>query len=242
MKELSSCDLVCPAFVVSLEEGLFSRRSVTLSGAAVFGALAAVSTVVFPASVQPPFPLLTFLKFDPAELFSVLAFMVFGPVPALVTATVHWLFLTATGQDSPLGPAAKFAAVLSTLLGMWLGSVTYRHVLGKHRRASLAFGSMLGFSALSRVAVMLVVNYFVFTYLGPVIFGINYLGFSAQYLGLQSAGMWQVLMAMLVLTSIFNALHVLFSVGLPFIFVTPLSFKIPEIASSHPWISRFNKG
>jgi hypothetical protein len=59
---------------------------------------------------------------------------------------------------------------------------------------------------------------------------------------MQSAGMWQVLMVMLFLTSIFNAFHVLFSVGLPFIFVTPLSLKIPEIASSHPWISRFNKG
>ena len=242
MKELSSCDLSCPEFVVRMERGLFSRRSVTLTGAAVFGALAAASTVAFPPSVQPPFPLLTFLKFDPAELFSVLAFMIFGPVPALVTATVHWLFLTVTGQDSPLGPAAKFASVLSTLLGMWLGSVTYRRLLGNHRRASLAFGSMLGFSVLSRVTVMLVVNYFIFTYLGPVIFGINYLGFSAQVLGMQSSSMWQVLILMLALTSIFNALHVLFSVGLPFIFVNPLSLKIPEIASNHPWISRLTKG
>jgi riboflavin transporter FmnP len=186
--------------------------------------------------------LLSFLKFDPAELFSVLAFMIFGPIPALVTATIHWIFLTATGQDSPLGPAAKFAAVLSTLLGMWLGSAIYGRVAVKHRHASLAFGSMLGFSALARVGVMLVVNYFVFTYLGPVIFGINYLGFSAQFLGMQSSGVWQVLIVMLILTSLFNALHVLFSVGLPFVFVTPLSLKIPEIASSHPWISRFNKG
>ena len=242
MKGLSSCDLLWAAFVVPLQEGLFSRRSVTLTGAAVFGGLAAASTVVFPPSVQPPFPLLSFLKFDPAELFSVLAFMIFGPIPALVTATIHWIFLTATGQDSPLGPAAKFAAVLSTLLGMWVGSAIYGRVAVKHRHASLAFGSMLSFSALSRVGVMLVVNYFVFTYLGPVIFGINYLGFSAQFLGMQSSGMWQVLIVMLILTSLFNALHVLFSVGLPFVFVTPLSLKIPEIASSHPWISRFNKG
>jgi len=241
MEELSSCDLLCGQFVVFLEEGLFSRRSVKLTGAAVFGGLAAVSTVVFPPSVQPPFPLLTFLKFDPAELFSVLAFIIFGPIPALVTATVHWIFLTATGQDSPLGPAAKFAAVVSTLLGMWLGSLVYRRFSARHRHAWVAFGSMLGFSALSRVGVMLVINYFVFTYLGPVIFGINYLGFSAQFLGLQSAGIWEVLIVMLVLTSIFNAFHVLFSVGLPFIFVMPLSFKIPEIASSHPWISRFNQ-
>jgi len=241
MERLSSCDLLWAAFVVPLQEGLFSRRSVSLTGAAVFGALAAASTLVIPPSAQIPFPPLEFLKFDPAEIFSVLAFMIFGPIPALVTATVHWLFLLITGQNSPLGPTAKFASVLSMLLGMWLGSAIYGRVAVKHRHASLALGSMLGFSALLRVGVMFVVNYFIFTYIGPVVFGINYLGFSAQVLGMQSAGIWQVLVLMLVLTSAFNAAHVLFSVGLPFIFVTPLSLKIPEIASSHPWISRFNK-
>jgi hypothetical protein len=102
---------------------------------------------------------------------------------------------------------------------------------------------MLGFAVLARVGLLLIANYYVFTYIGPVIFGIDYLGFSQRTLqatlGLQFAGSWQVLMAMLFYTSIFNGLHALFSVLLPYMVFTPLSLKIPEIASGHPWISRF---
>jgi hypothetical protein len=65
-------------------EALFARKSVGLVGAAVFGSLAALSTVVIPARIQPAFPILPFLRFDPAELFSVLAFLIFGPIPAFI--------------------------------------------------------------------------------------------------------------------------------------------------------------
>jgi riboflavin transporter FmnP len=226
-----------------LGEGVFARRSVGLAGSAVFGSLAALSTVVLPARIQPSFPILPFLRFDPAELFSVLAFLIFGPIPGLITATVHWIFLTATGTNGFLGPAVKFAAVLSTLVGLWLGSITYQRIAGRYRHVSVALASMLGFAVLARVVWLLVVNYFVFTYVGPVIFGIDYIGFSQQTLqatlGLQFAGPWQVLWAMLLYTSIFNGLHAAFSVIIPYMIFTPLSVKIPEIASGHPWISRF---
>jgi riboflavin transporter FmnP len=228
-----------------MAESLFARRSVSLTGAAVMGALAALITVVLPARIQPSFPILPFLKFDPAELFSVLAFLIFGPIPALITATVHWIFLTATGTDTPLGPAVKFASVLSTLFGLWLGSITYRRLAMNHIRISFALGTMLAFAMLTRVLILLVVNYFVFTYIGPVIFGIDYLGFSQQTLQgtlhMQFAGPGQVLTAMLLFTSIFNALHAIFSVAVPYIVFTSLYSKVPQIASGHPWISRLSK-
>lgn len=209
------------------------------------GALAALVTVILPARIQPSFPILPFLKFDPAELFSVLAFLIFGPIPALVTATVHWIFLTATGLDTPLGPAVKFASVLSTLLGLWLGSLTYQRLAVRHTRISFALGTMLAFAILARVLILLVINYFVFTYVGPVIFGIDYLGFSQQTLQgtlhMQFAGPWQVLTAMLLFTSIFNALHAVFSVAVPYAVFTSLYSKVPQIASGHPWISRLSK-
>lgn len=207
----------------------------------MFGSFAAVITVVT-AGIQPPFPILPFLKFDPAELFSVLAFLIFGPVAAFITATVHWIFLTARAS-TPLGPTVKFAAVLSTLLGLWVGSRLYERFLGRFRQLSVAMGSMIGLATLSRVSVLLLVNYFVFTYIGPVIFGIQYLQFSEKTLqttlGLQFAGPWELLIAMLFYTSIYNVLHALFSVGVPYFIFTPLSLKVPEIASGHPWISRF---
>lgn len=228
-----------------MTESLFARRSVSLTGAAVMGALAALTTVILPARIQPSFPILPFLKFDPAELFSVLAFFIFGPIPALVTATVHWMFLTATGTDTPLGPAVKFASVLSTLLGLWLGSITYRRLAVNHNRISLALGTMLAFAIMTRVLILLVINYFVFTYVGPVIFGIDYLGFSQQTLQgtlhMQFAGPWQILSAMLLFTSIFNALHAVFSVAVPYAVFTSIYSKVPQIASGHPWISRLSK-
>lgn len=231
------------AIVVDLAEGLFARRSVSLTGAAVFGGLAALSTVIVPARIQPPYPIMPFLRFDPAELFSVLAFLIFGPIPAMVAATVHWIFLTATGTNGPLGPAVKFISVLSMLLGLWVGSKIYSCVASTYRYLSVAVGSMLGSAMLFRVAVLLPVNYFVFTYIGPVIFGINYIGGSQQALqttlGLHFAGLDQIVAAMLLYTSIFNALHAVFSVMIPYALFTPLSMKVPEIASGHPWISRF---
>jgi len=231
--------------VVQMAEGLFARRSVALTGSAVMGALAALSTVILPAQLQLAFPLLPFLRFDPAELFSVLAFLIFGPVPAIVTATVHWLFLTITGTGEPLGPAAKFAAVLSTLLGLWLGSIAYQRLSIKHSRISFALGLMLAFAILTRVLVLLLLNFFIFTYIGPVIFGINYLGFSQTVLQdtlhMQFAGPMQVLLAMLFFTSVFNALHAIFSVTLPYFVVTPLSSMVPQLASEHPWISRLSR-
>ena len=226
-----------------MAEGLFAKRSVGLTGAAVLGSLAAISEVIIPAGIQPSFPILPFLRFDPAELFSVLAFLIFGPIAALIAAIVQWIFLMGTGVDSPLGPTVKFAAVLSTLLGLLVGSLLYRRFGGRFRQVSVALGFMLGFATLARVGVLLVVNYFVFTYIGPIIFGIDYLGFSQRTLqatlGLQFAGPWEVLMAMLFFTSIFNGLHAIFSVVVPYTIFTPLTLKVPEIASEHPWISRF---
>lgn len=227
--------------MVGLAEGLFARKSVSLSGGAVFGSFAAVTTVIT-AGIQPPFPILPFLKFDPAELFSVLAFLIFGPVAGLITATVHWIFLTANAS-TPLGPSVKYAAVLSTLLGLWIGSRLYTRFSRRHHEPSAVLVSMVAVSGLTRVIVLLFINYFVFTYIGPVIFGIQYLQFSERTLqttlGLQFAGPWEVLVAMLFYTSIYNALHAAFSVVIPYLLFTPLSLKVPEIASGHPWISRF---
>jgi riboflavin transporter FmnP len=228
-----------------LAESLFSRRSVSLTGAAVFGSLAALSTVIVPARIQPAFPIMPFLRFDPAEAFSVLALLIFGPISAIITATVHWIFLslTSTGSTGPLGPAVKFASVSSTLVGLWVGSIVYERVIGAYRHMSVALVTMLGFAIAARVGLLLIVNYFVFTYIGPVIFNIQYIEFSQKTLqatlGLQFASPWAVLMAMLLYTSIFNGLHAVFSVIVPYLIFTPLSLKVPEIASGHPWVSRF---
>ena len=245
LEGLSSCDLLCAALAFQMAEGLFARKSVGLAGAAVFGSLAALSTVIISARIQPAFPILPFLRFDPAELFSVLAFLIFGPVPAFIVATVHWIFLTATGSGTPLGPAVKFAAVIATLIGLWIGSRVYHRLVNRYQGLWFAVACMLVFAVVARVGILLIVNYYVFTYIGPVIFGIDYLSFSQKTLqatlGLQFAGPWDVVVAMLLYTSIFNVLQTVFSIIIPYIIFMPLSVKIPEIASGNPWISKFMK-
>ena len=198
-----------------------------------------MSTVIFPANIQPPFPILPFLRFDPAELFSVMAFLIFGPVAGVIAATSHWIFLTATGTNGPLGPAAKFASVLSTLFGLWLGGKIYQRLEG---RIFSILGLMLACAATARVGIMVVVNYFIFTYIGPVLFGLDYLGFSQAVLQATlhlDYGGPLLVAAVLFFTSIFNLLHTAFSVLVPYLIFTPLTLKVPQIASGRPWISRF---
>ena len=72
-----------------MAEGLLAKKSVGLAGAAVFSSLAALSTLIIPAKIQPAFIPLPFLLFDLAEIFVVLAFLNFGPIPAFIVATVH---------------------------------------------------------------------------------------------------------------------------------------------------------
>ena len=150
LEKLSSCGFLCAALAFLMVEGLFARKSVGLAGAAVFGSLAALSTVIIPARIQPAFPILPFLRFDPAELFSVLAFLIFGPIPAFIVATVHWIFLTATGSGTPLGPAVKFAAVISTLVGLWIGSRVYHRLATCYRSIWFAVVCMLVFAVLAQ--------------------------------------------------------------------------------------------
>ena len=52
LEELSSCGLLCAALVFRMAEGQFARRSVGLTGAAVFSSLAAPSIVIPAPSVK----------------------------------------------------------------------------------------------------------------------------------------------------------------------------------------------
>jgi riboflavin transporter FmnP len=228
-----------------MAEGLFARKSVGLAGAAVFSSLAALSTVIIPARIQPSFPPLPFLLFDPAEIFVVLAFLIFGPLPAFIVATVHWIFLTVTGSGTPLGPIAKFTAVVATLIGLWVGSRVYVRLIPRHQTSWGAILCLIVFGVFARIAITLVVNYYIFTFIGPVVFGLNYLGFGQETLqttlNLKFVGQEDILVAMLGYTSIYNIIQALVAITVPYFIFTPLSNKIPEIASGNPWISNLTK-
>src|SRR5262245_20336052 len=93
---------------------------IAIAGAAVFGALAAMLTVVLGPALQPSFPILFYLKFDFAEVVDVIAFLVFGPIAGVLTAVVHGgiLAIVPGGTGGPFGASLKFLAVLSTYAGI----------------------------------------------------------------------------------------------------------------------------
>ncbi len=83
--------------------------TVVIAGAATFGALAALISLVAPPVIQPSFPILFYLKFDIAEFPDVTALLIFGPVAGLITAVVHVTILTAApGGTGPLGRGRSF--------------------------------------------------------------------------------------------------------------------------------------
>jgi len=58
-------------------------RSLWIAGVASLGGAAIAAGI---ARLSTPFPLLPFLRFDAAEIFDVLSFLLFGPVGGVVTS------------------------------------------------------------------------------------------------------------------------------------------------------------
>ena len=215
------------------------KFTVTLAGAAVFSALAALLTL---SKAALPFPLIPYLQIDFAELPIYIAFFLFGPVAAIITELVHWLFLNITGSDAPLGPAVKLVAVLSTLCGFWAGSSIYTHLAPGRGRPAVALSLMFGGGMFLRVVAMTVVNYIVLLYVGPVVFGLNYMAFARATLvettGWQFSGDAILLFWVLVFTALYNVINLLAAAIPAGLVVSPLTNSFRHITSLETWLMR----
>ncbi len=212
----------------------------TIAGAAVFAALAAVLTL---ARAAVPFPLIPYLQVDFAEIPIMISFFLFGPLAGVVTELVHWIFLNETGSDVPLGPAIKLVAVLSTFSGFWLGSLVYSKVSGRvRRRAGLGLSLMFGLGMLLRVAAMTVMNYAVLVYIGPVFFGVDYLSFARSTIiattGWQFNGDVAVLFWVLVFTAVYNVVNLLAASIPAGLIVSPMTNSFRHMTSVQTWLMR----
>ncbi len=206
-----------------------------LAGSATFGALAALITLAAPPAIQPPFPILYYLKFDVAEVVDVSAFLIFGPLAGLLTAILHGTVLAvAPGSGGPFGPSLKFFAVVSTYGGLVLASRLGRHSLF---RTGLL---MTVLSLLMRVALMTVVNYLYIVILAQVVFGQDYLFFGGFVLGQAGINVTGVTLILYILglTAIYNAVHVIFSVAVSLFLVRILLRRAPNLLQSGAWITR----
>jgi len=218
------------------EAGLGRFDSVSVGGTAVFGALSVVLTTISQALVLS-FPVIPYLQFDLGEIAILLAFFIFGPVPAIVSAFIEFGTLMLIGQNVAFfGPELKLIAILSSLVGIWLGtrivSKMSKSTIGKALGIGSTFGMVL------RAAVMTIPNYLLIVFLfgldGP--YGIiGFLSGPFKSIGVTLTDA-NALLFILSLTAVFNVLQLLFAS-----FVTYLVIRLPQVqgtrpAGRKPWI------
>jgi len=195
-------------------------RTNSLTGAAVFGALAAVIT--FLIQIPYPVPGFTFLQIDLAEIVDVLAFLLFGPAVGLLTTLIHYLVLNFLPTASPIfGPLLKLFGVTSMILGMWLGHGAYARILKRKGGVITGFSIMLGVGAVLRAIILTPINYvfLIFVFAPNAVFSTSFLSF---YL----AGL-----------AIYNVLQTVLAAVVPFLVVKALSRAAPNL-EVRTWFAR----
>ncbi len=208
--------------------------SVSIAGIAVFGALSVVLTTVS-QGLGLNFPLVPYLQFDLGEIAILLALFIFGPIPALVSSFIEFATLMAIGQNVAFfGPEFKLIAILSSLVGIWLGISIVSHM--QKRSVTRATGLGGAFGMLFRAAAMTLPNYLLIV---SPLFGIQNavytveVPFKAIGVSITEAN---VLVFILSVTAVFNALQLAFVATVTyFVMRLPQVQKI-RIAGKSPWI------
>ena len=166
----------------------------------------AMSVIITTLNITIPFPILPYLKIDFAEIPVTIAFYMLGPIHGLITSTIYWIILTARAGNF-LGPAMKYAAVLSMLIGYYVA----KRVFNNYNSQKIVIMG-LGFAIIVRVIVMSLVNYGVILFIAPY-----YLGFIKGLLsvaGLPYTSTSEIMMWTMIITAAYNMLHCLVSLVL----------------------------
>ncbi len=176
-------------------------------GLAAGASTAAISAAMAMMPLSFSYPPIPYLRFDLAEVPVFLALLGFGPLAGFLSATVYFMALLLMGQFSPIGPLMKYAAVVSTFLGVCAGA----RLVNRHGRMKLVLAGTLG--AALRTAVMTSFNYVVLVVLFP-----EFLDFAVQTLsafaGTRLDPLTTGLMLVLAHTAVYNTLHTVMSLAL----------------------------
>lgn len=179
---------------------MMSRTKVTISSSMFLGALSAIFAML---PLYLYYPIIPYLRFEAAEIPVVLAFLILGPEAAFISSGIYWIILLLVGEFTPIGPTMKFVAVLTMILGLWLGFKTH-----KSPRICLIMGSCLG--CFFRVLAMSIFNYVIAVIMFPEFVEFAAASISA-ILGAEFLFYVPAIIAVLVFTAIFNILHVILS-------------------------------
>ena len=202
--------------------------TVVIANTSVFAALAIILTF---ANLEVPFPLLPYLKFDMSEIPIMVLVFLMGPVPGLVAEVVAWVALS-VARGWVLGPAMKFLAVVPMIIGYWIGVTVWRKIF--HRGgigSAFACGSIIG--AVARIAAAAILNIVVLLFIAPDF--LKFAGTMLRVIGLVSTSTYDILLWTLILTSVFNAFHVMISAIPAVTVVRGAAFKIPWV-NQNAWM------
>lgn len=208
--------------------------SISIAGSAIFSALA-ILLAAASQSLGLNFPLIPYLQFDLGEVAIILAFFIFGPVPALVSSFVEFAGLMVFGQQIPIGPLLKLFALVSTVAGLWAGA----KIAARGGKTSL--GRLTGWStaiaAIARAAVMTVPNFYLIVYLYGLaaIEGFVKSPFAALGVGLTDSNSLAIILGF---TAVFNVVQLLVVMLISsFVLKVPSVPKI-RLGGRSPWFAK----
>jgi len=207
--------------------------TISIAGSAVFSSLALVLGAASQAAGLN-FPLIPYLQFDLGEVAIVLAFFIFGPAPALVASAVEFGGLMVFGQQIPVGPVLKLFALVSTVLGMWVGTR-----LASRGGETNLFG-LVGWSAAVggavRAAAMTIPNLYLVVYLYGLVAIEGVLKAPLALVGITLTDS-NALFVILLFTAVFNLVQLLLVVGVSsFVLRVPAISRI-RVGGKSPWFA-----
>ena len=183
---------------------MYNSKAKYVSTVAILSALAIVMALL---KLEVPYPLLPYLKFDFAEIPSVIALFTCDLKSSLLVAFIHFLILMTKGEFVPIGPVMKLIAVLSTVLGLSLALKSSKET--NVRRVAL--GTIV--AIVIRCTSMTVLNYLVLLFLLPDLIKVA----SSLLRCVISIGTIDDLTCILLFTGLYNAIHAVMTVSLAFI-------------------------
>lgn len=216
----------------------FRLDSVSIAGGAIFGALSVILTWISQL-LGLNYPFLPYLQFDLGEIAVFLALFIFGPVPSLISAIVESIALLAVGESLPVGPPLKLAATISSVLGIWGGTV----IAARFGKPSLntAAWTGTGVGIIGRIIGTTIANYVLIEFLSKYFSAyalsgiVPYVASHFKSIGIDLT-MSNGLAVILGFTAIFNAIQLVLVLIVSYAVVGLPQIRSLRIAGRRPWI------
>ena len=184
-----------------------NRLSLWISGVALLSASTILLALIHLKIPFPPLPFLTF-RFD--EIPCVIAFLIFGFKAGLTVAFIEFLTLNLGKPYHVLiGPSMKFLAIVSMLTGFVVADKLWKLKFKEFKRFGITVFLFMGM--IFRVSVMAFSTFILYYILFPKLYLPFAKGLLSRVMGLSFSSDLELVSILLLLTSLFNALHVFFS-------------------------------